>query len=75
MENFIESLKGGVDAFEDVEIAAETDFKSVPDWDSVSLLSVIAVISADFGVVLNSDDVLSAPSVGALWELVQSRRV
>lgn len=49
------------------------DLKSFPQWDSLSVLSVIAMLDANYGVNLRAADLQEAASAGALWKLVQSK--
>ena len=56
----------------EVESVKETDdLKSFPQWDSLSVLSVIAMLDANYGVNLRAADLQETPSAGALWKLVQ----
>ena len=49
------------------------DLRSFPQWDSLSVLSVIAMLDANYGVNLRAADVQEAGSAGALWKLVQAK--
>ena len=74
MESFISILKDGVDVFEDIDMKPETDFKSVPDWDSVSLLSIMAAISSEYGIIVHAELINSVTTVAELWDLVQAKK-
>jgi acyl carrier protein len=50
------------------------DLKTFPQWDSLTVLSVIAMLDADYGVNLRAADLQEAASAGALWKLVQSKK-
>jgi acyl carrier protein len=50
------------------------DLKTFPQWDSLTVLSLIAMLDADYGVNLRAADLQEAASAGALWELVQSKK-
>jgi acyl carrier protein len=50
------------------------DLKAFPQWDSLTVLSVIAMLDADYGVNLRAADLQEAASAGALWKLVQSKK-
>ncbi len=47
------------------------DFKL---WDSLTELSVLAMIDASFGVNLTGDHVDGVKTVGELWAVVESKR-
>jgi acyl carrier protein len=56
------------------EVKTTDDLKSFPQWDSLSVLSVIAMLDATYGVNLKAIDLGTINSVGELWELVQSKQ-
>jgi acyl carrier protein len=59
----------------EVDEVRETDeLKAFAQWDSLSVLSVIAMLDSSYGVNLHAADFKSAKSVGDLWRLVQSRK-
>jgi acyl carrier protein len=53
----------------------ETDkLKAFAQWDSLAVLSVIAMLDANYGVNLRAADFEPVATVGDLWNLVQSRK-
>jgi acyl carrier protein len=53
----------------------ETDeLKAFAQWDSLAVLSVIAMLDANCGVNLRAADFEQVTTVGDLWNLVQSRK-
>jgi acyl carrier protein len=50
------------------------DLKTLPQWDSLAVLSIIAMLDANYGVNLPAADLQEAASAAALWDLVQSRK-
>lgn len=58
----------------EVEAVSETDdLKAYPQWDSLSVLSVIAMLDSNYGVNLRAADLAQVQSAGELWKLVQSK--
>jgi acyl carrier protein len=55
-------------------ISEADDLKAFPQWDSLTVLSVIAMLDADYGVNLRAADLQEAASAGVLWKLVQSKK-
>lgn len=74
MEKLIENLKSNVDALEDVELTAETDFAHLPQWDSLALLSTMAVIASEYGVNVDSQAIAACKNVGELDALIRAKR-
>jgi acyl carrier protein len=59
----------------EVEGVRESDeLKAFTQWDSLSVLSVIAMLDANYGVNLRAADFGPIKSAGDLWNLVQSRK-
>jgi acyl carrier protein len=53
----------------------ETDkLKAFAQWDSLTVLSVIAMLDANYGVNLRAADFEQVATAGDLWNLVQSRK-
>lgn len=49
---------------------AELTYKSIPEWDSVAHMSLIAEIDSAFGIMLDTDDVLALNSFSAAEQIV-----
>lgn len=59
----------------EVDEVKETDeLKAFAQWDSLSVLSVIAMLDACYHLNLHAADFKSVKTVGDLWLLVQSRK-
>lgn len=56
------------------EVKETDDLKAFSQWDSLSVLSVIAMLDANYGLNLRAADLGSIKSAGDLWHLVQSRK-
>ena len=56
------------------EVKETDDLKAFSQWDSLSVLSVIAMLDAYYGVNLRAADFGPIQSAGDLWRLVQSRK-
>ena len=74
MDKFISDLKGNVDALADVEITPDSNLTALPEWDSLALLSTMAMIASEYGVTLKNSEIAAAKSVKALYALVESRK-
>jgi acyl carrier protein len=55
-------------------IQADTEFRSLEEWDSLIALSIIAMVDEHYGVTLSGEDIRSAKTVRQLFELVQSKK-
>ncbi len=58
-----------VDNVNDTDVL--TDFEC---WDSLTILSIIAVASENYSVLLNNDDIRNAGTVGGLYKVIISKK-
>ena len=71
MNDFLQKIA----AILEVESVNESDsLKAFPQWDSLAVLSVIAMLDADYGVNLRAADFDPIDSAGDLWNLAQARK-
>ena len=70
VEQFIENFLTAVDFQDPVEVTAETELRSLPEWDSLAALGVIVMFDVDYGKTIVGDDLKSANTVGDLYKLL-----
>ena len=71
MNEFLKKLAGILE----VEEAKDTDeLKSFPQWDSLAVLSVIAMLDTHYGVNLHASEIEPIRTAADLWTLVQSKK-
>lgn len=59
----------------DVESVAETDvLSSFEEWDSLSMLSAIAMCDANYGVNVTAMELKNVNTVASLWDVVQAKK-
>jgi acyl carrier protein len=71
MNEFLKQVAG---ILEVDEVKESDELKAFAQWDSLSVLSVIAMLDASYGVNLRAADFGPVKTVGELWNLVQSRK-
>jgi acyl carrier protein len=69
MTEFLKKIAGILE----VDDVKESDkLKAFPQWDSLSVLSVIAMLDANYGINLHAADLGTVETAGDLWNLVQA---
>jgi len=69
--DFINELKDALEIEdEDQEITLETNLKELEEYDSLSVLSIIAMIDKNFGKQISSSDFANVTTVSSLMELI-----
>ena len=71
MKEFLEAL---AHTLELPEVKATDELKSFAQWDSLAVLSVIAMMDANYGVNLQAADFASITTAEDLWNVIQSRK-
>ena len=69
MEQFIEKIIDVMDIEE--EITADTVLEDLEEWDSLSLVSFMAMANAAYGKKVVAADVKMAKTIADLYELVK----
>lgn len=62
--------------FEDIEsgtLTPETNYREIPDFSSMHILIIIALIDNQFDVLLTGADLKTAETIENLYSLVQSK--
>jgi acyl carrier protein len=55
------------------EVQLSDDFESFECWDSLTILSIIAMVDETYKVALSADDVKKSVTIGGLLELIRAR--
>lgn len=74
IESFIENFG---DQFDDTDISsiqANTVFKDIDEWSSLTALSVVAMCDEEYNVSLRGEDINNASTVEDLFNIVKSRK-
>ena len=69
IDDFLNELKETLE-IDDVELNEETNLKELEEYDSLSVLSIIAMIDENFGKRISGQDFQSITTVGSLMELI-----
>lgn len=71
MNEFLEKIAGILE----VEAVKEADdLKAFPQWDSLAVLSVIAMLDSNYGVNLRAADFQTVTTASDLWNLIQLKK-
>lgn len=69
-----EFYKEVAEILEVADVKGTDELESYSAWDSLSILSLIAMVSSHYGVNLTARDVRTAASIDALHDLVLTKR-
>lgn len=70
IEQFIEQFLIAVDFQDPVEVSAETELASLPEWDSLAALGVIVMFDTEYGKTIVGDDLKKCVTLNDLYKLL-----
>ena len=73
LNEFIEKFTEQFDETEESVFTPNVIFKELDEWSSLIALSVIAMVDEEYDVQLKGDDIITAQSIGDLFEIVPSK--
>ncbi|MDE7382176.1 MAG: acyl carrier protein [Muribaculaceae bacterium] len=74
IKEFIENFANQFDETDISEIKAETVFKEIEEWSSLSALSIIAMVDEEYDVVLKGEDLRNCSTVEDVFNIVKNRK-
>lgn len=72
-DHFIKSFIEILDDPDLVEVNIDTKFKHLDEWDSLTNLSLLVMVDAEFNVKLNAEDVRNSNTIKELIDLINSK--
>lgn len=73
LQEFIEKFALQFEDTDANEIKAETEFRELDEWSSLTALSVIAMVDEEYDVTLKGDDMRGVRTVEDLYNIVKSK--
>jgi len=74
LKTFIENFASQFDETDASVFEANTEFKKLDEWSSLTALSVIAMIDEEYEVQIKGDDIRNANTISDLYEVVKARK-
>lgn len=72
-EQFLNQVKETLE-ITDREINFEDNFKEYDEWDSLNLLSIIAMIDEEYGVTIDSNTMSKITTIEELYSIIESNK-
>lgn len=73
MKKFIENFAAQFDDTDANEFKAETIFRELDEWSSLTALSIIAMVDEEYHVKIKGDDIRNSKTIVDLYNIVKSR--
>ena len=72
LEEFVEHFADEMSETPAVTITADTKYKELAEWGSLTSLSIISMIEEEYDHLITGADVRARNTVKELWEFVES---
>jgi acyl carrier protein len=73
LNTFIKQMADQFDNSSDIEFKAETIFKEIDEYSSLTALNIISMIDDEYDVYLKGDDIRNSNTIEELFERIKQR--
>jgi acyl carrier protein len=74
LASFVNQFESAIDGIEPGSISGDTVLDSLQVWDSLALLSVLAIADAEYGVTVSGIEVRDCKTVADIHKLILSKK-
>ena len=74
LNEFIEKFAEQFDDTDVSEFKADTEFKALDEWSSLTALSIIAMVDEEYEVAIKGDDVKNSETIEDLFNVIMSKQ-
>ena len=74
IKTFIQEFEASIEGLEPGTVTPETRFQELEQWDSLAVLTTIAMVDAEFEVELTANEILACNTIREFAELVEAKR-
>ena len=71
IQEFIDNFAAQFDETDPDEIKADTKFKDLDEWSSLTALSIIAMVDDEYDVIIKGNDILKSDTIQDLFAIVE----
>ncbi|MGB0408380.1 MAG: acyl carrier protein [Opitutales bacterium] len=72
LDQFIRDFEGAIDDVQSGSLSPESAFREIEQWDSLAVLTVIAMVNSEYGFPLKARDLKRFDTVEALYSFIAS---
>ncbi len=73
INEFIENFASQFDETDASVFTAETKFKTLEEWSSLTALSIIAMVDEEYDITIKGDDIKNSTTIEDLFNIVVSK--
>ena len=73
LNDFIEKFAAQFDDTDASEFKADTEFKALDEWSSLTALSIIAMVDEEYDITIKGDDIRNSETIEDLFNAVKAK--
>ena len=73
LNEFVKAFAAEFDETPEEAFKADTEFKTLDEWNSLTALSIISMIDDEFGKTVTGADIRSCNTINELFNLVEAK--
>lgn len=70
---FVRNFEGAIEGIEPGSLAPETPYHKIPQWDSLALLCLLAMIDCEYGVQIGGMELKNCETLSDVYGLVRGK--
>lgn len=74
IQDFIENFAAQFDDTDESLFNADTQFKQLDEWSSLTALSIIAMVDDEYDVIIKGNDIIESETIQDLYNIVVEKR-
>ena len=73
LKDFVENFAAQFDDTDASEFKADTEFKALDEWSSLTALSIIAMVDEEYDITIKGDDIRNSETIEDLFNVVKTK--
>lgn len=73
IDDFIQRIELEFEDLEPGRLKHDSNFREMFDWNSVNALILIAMVNAEYDVIINADDLRASKTIDDIYQIIKSR--
>ena len=73
IKEFIENFASQFDETDSSVFSADTKFKTLEEWSSLTALSIIAMVDEEYNTTIKGDDIRNSSTIEDLFNIVKAK--
>jgi acyl carrier protein len=74
IDDFVIKFEGCFDEIKPGTILPETQFRNLQEWDSLTALTLLAMVDADYDVAISANELRSCNKVHEVFDLIRLKK-